>query len=210
MGDTLRPYIGNRVLELGAGIATLTNQFIPRDLYVAADVNPNYLHYLRSYSVGKPYFRVMRIDASKLGAVDGLQDLFDTIIMVNVLAHVPDGSQALRNLCSALQPGGRVIIVVPQHPALFGTLDEALEHRERYVADGLQHTLEGAGLYVEKVFDFNRAAVPGWWLNGKLLRRTKFSRLQLKVFDTIVPLVRRMDRLLPWGGLSLIAIAVKK
>ncbi|HXM36870.1 MAG TPA: hypothetical protein VN920_16865, partial [Pyrinomonadaceae bacterium] len=103
-----------------------------------------------------------------------------------------------------------LIIVVPQHPALFGTLDEALEHRERYVAEGLKQSLDGAGLYVEKVFDFNRTAVPGWWLNGKLLRRTKFSRLQLKVFDTINPLVRRIDRLLPWGGLSLIAIAIKK
>jgi 16S rRNA A1518/A1519 N6-dimethyltransferase RsmA/KsgA/DIM1 with predicted DNA glycosylase/AP lyase activity len=50
MGDTLRPYAGNRVLEIGAGIATLTNQFIPRELYVASDINPNYLPYLRSYS----------------------------------------------------------------------------------------------------------------------------------------------------------------
>jgi glycosyltransferase involved in cell wall biosynthesis len=210
MGDTLRPYVGNRVLEIGAGIATLTNQFIPRELYVASDVNPNYLHYLRSYSVGKPYFRVMRIDASKRSDFDGLEDVFDTIIMVNVLEHVPDGLQALRNLRSALKPGGRVIIVVPQHPALSGTLDEALEHRERYVIDGLRQSLDGAGFHVEKVFDFNRTAVPGWWLNGKLLRRTKFSRLQLKVFDTIMPLVRRIDRLVPWGGLSLIAIAVKK
>lgn len=210
MGDTLRPYIGNRVLEIGAGIATLTNQFIPRELYVASDLNPNYLHYLRSYSVGKPYVRVMRIDASKLSDFDGLEEMFDTVIMVNVLEHVPDGPQALRNLWSALKPNGRVIIVVPQHPALFGTLDEALEHRERYVTDGLKQSLNGAGFHVEKVFDLNRTAVPAWWLNGKLLGRKKFSRLQLKVLDTIMPLVRRIDRLVPWGGLSLIAIAMKK
>lgn len=30
MGETLRPYIGDRVLEIGAGIGNLTNQFIPR------------------------------------------------------------------------------------------------------------------------------------------------------------------------------------
>lgn len=210
LGDTLRPYVGNRVLEIGAGIATLTNQFIPRELYVASDVNPNYLHYLRSYSVGKPYFRVMRIDASKLSDFNGLEEMFDTVVMVNVLEHVPDGSQALRNLWSTLKPNGRVIIVVPQYPALFGTLDEALEHRERYVADGLKQSLDCAGFHIEKVFDFNRTAVPAWWLNGKLLRRRKFSRLQLKFLDTIMPLVRRIDGLVPWGGLSLIAVAVKK
>lgn len=210
MGDTLRPYVGNQVLEIGAGIATLTNQFIPRELYVASDLNPNYLHYLRSYSVGKPYFRVMRIDASKLSNFAGLEEMFDTVIMVNVLEHVPDGPQALRNLWSALKPNGRLIIVVPQHPALYGTLDEALEHRERYVTEGLKQSLDAAGFHVEKLFDFNRTAVPAWWLNGKLLRRKKFSRLQLKFLDTIMPLVRRVDRLAPWGGLSLIAIAVKK
>ena len=63
MGDTLRPYIGDRVLEIGAGIATLTNQFIPRELYVASDINPHYLHYLRAFSFGKPYLCVMELDA---------------------------------------------------------------------------------------------------------------------------------------------------
>ena len=32
MADTLREYVGDRVLEIGAGIGTLTSQFIPRDL----------------------------------------------------------------------------------------------------------------------------------------------------------------------------------
>lgn len=210
VGEQLRPYIGNRVLELGAGIATLTNQLIPRDLYVASDINPNYLHYLRSYAVGKPYFRVMQIDASSRSDFDGLEGMFDTIIMVNVLEHVPDGTETLKNLWAALKPGGRVIIVVPQNPALSGTLDQALEHRERYTTEGLRQSLGGAGFEVEKVFDFNRSAVPGWWVNGRLLRRTRFSRLQLKVFDTLMPMIKRIDSWLPWSGLSLIAVAFRK
>lgn len=209
MGDTLRPYIGDRVLEIGAGIATLTNQFIPRELYVASDINPNYLHYLRSFSLSKPYMRVMTIDASKPEDFCGLEEHFDTVLMVNVLEHVPDEQQALRNLMSVLEPGGRVVILVPEHPSLYGTLDEALEHRERYAADGLRRSLTGAGFQVEKIFDFNRVAVPGWWLNGKLLRRKKFSRVQLKGLETAMPVLRRIDRLWPWQGLSLIGIGVK-
>jgi hypothetical protein len=60
---------------------------------------------------------------------------------------------------------------------------------------------------VDELFDFNRASVPGWWLNGKIPKRREFSRVQLKVFDTAVPLLRRVDRLLPYGGQSLIAVA---
>jgi SAM-dependent methyltransferase len=175
MGETLRPYVGDRVLEIGAGIGNLTNQFIPRDLYVASDINPHYLHYLRSYSFGKPYLRVMEIDAGNSRHFCGLEQQFDTVLMLNVLEHVPDELKALHHLWSALEPGGRAIILVPQHPALYGTLDAALEHRERYTEAGLRRALTAAGFRIETVFDFNRFSVPGWWLHGKILQRKKFS-----------------------------------
>src|SRR4030095_8264051 len=210
MGNTLRPYVGDRVLEIGAWIGNLTNHFIPRELYLASDINPNYLHYLRSYSFGKPYLRVMHIDAGNPEHFAGLEGQFDTALMLNVLEHVPDEQQALRNLWSALEIGGRAIILVPQHPALYGTLDIALEHRERYTEEGLEQSVRKAGFRVEKIFDFNRFSAPGWWLNGKVFRRKKFSRIQLKALDTVMPILKRIDRLWPWGGLSLIAIAVKE
>jgi glycosyltransferase involved in cell wall biosynthesis len=209
MGETLRPYVGDRVLEIGAGIGNLTNQFIPRELYVASDINPNYLHYLRSYSAGKPYLRVLEIDADNPDHFHGLAQQFDTALMLNVLEHVPDEQKALRHLWSALEPGGRAIILVPQHPALYGTLDTALEHRARYTQAGLRQALTAAGFRIETVCDFNRFSAPGWWLNGKILRRKKFSRVQLKIIDTMMPILKRIDHLLPWSGISLIGIGVK-
>ncbi len=209
MGDTLRPYIGDRVLEIGAGIGTLTNQFIPRAFYVASDINPYYLNYLRSYSYGKPYLRVLKINAGHPDHFRGLEGQFDTAMMINVLEHVPDAQMALRNLWAALEPGGRAVILVPQHPALYGSLDEVLEHRERYTVTKLEQELTEAGFRVAEVFDFNRFSVPGWWLNGKLLRRKKFSRVQLKAIETFLPALRRIDGLWPWGGLSIIGIGVK-
>ena len=210
MGSTLRPFIGDRVLEIGAGIGTLTNQFIPRELYIASDINPHYLNYLQSYSFGKPYLRVLEIDAGNPKHFRGLEKQFDTALMINVLEHVPDEMTALRNLWSALEPGGRAIILVPQHPALYGTLDAAIDHQKRYTAAGLEQALTRAGFRVEKLFDFNRFSVPGWWLNGKVFRRKKFSRVQLKMVNTLVPVLRRIDRIWPWSGLSLIGIGVKE
>lgn len=209
MGETLRPFIGDRVLEIGAGIGNLTNQFIPRELYIASDINPNYLHYLRSYSFGKPYLRIMEVDAQDPEDFRGLEEQFDTVIMLNVLEHLNDAPQALANLWSALQPGGKAIVLVPQHPGLYGTLDEALEHHLRYTTSGFEQVLKDAGFHIEQMFDFNRFSAPGWWLNGKVLRRRKFSRVQLKMIDLMMPVIKRVDRLLPWGGVSLVAIAVK-
>jgi hypothetical protein len=73
----------------------------------------------------------------------------------------------------------------------------------------LEEELTAAGFRVEKIFDFNRISVTGWWFNGKLLRRRTFSRIQLKLLDIAMPILSRLDRLLPWGGLSIIGIAVK-
>lgn len=209
MGKTLRPFIGDRVLEIGAGIGTLTNQFIPRELYLASDINPHYLRYLQSYAVGKPYLHILNVDAGEPNHFSGLEESFDTALMINVLEHVPDEGLALRNLWSALETGGRALILVPQHPALYGTLDEVLQHRERYTPAKLEQALVEAGFRVEKIFDFNRVSVPGWWLNGKLLRRKRFSRVQLKMLDMVMPLLSRIDRLWPWSGLSIIGVGVK-
>ena len=207
MGDVLRPSVGDRVLEIGAGIGNLSNQFIPRELYVVSDVNPHYLHYLRSYSHGKPYLHVLKVDAGNPDHFRDLRGQFDTVLMINVLEHVPDERVALENVRSALAPGGRAVILVPADPNLYGSLDNVLGHRERYTSDSLRKSLQNAGFEIERIFDFNRFAVPGWWLNGKLLRRTTFSRIQLKMLNSAIPVLRRIDQLWPWRGLSLIAVA---
>ena len=209
VGQTLMPHVGERVLEIGSGIGTLTSQFIPRKCYLASDINPSYLSYLRAYSIGKPYLQVQRIDAGVLDDFCGLEEQFDTVLMINVLEHVPDEQVALKNIWSTLVPGGRAVILVPQHQRLYGSLDIVLEHRERYTRKSLQQGLEQAGFCVDSLADFNRFSVPGWWLTGKVLKRKTFSPIQLKVLQMTMPILRRIDSLLPWGGLSLIAVAVK-
>lgn len=209
MGDTIRPFIGDRVLELGAGIGSLTNQFIPRQRYLASDVNPNYLRYLRAYQVGKPYLQVSKIDATNPRHFAGLENQFDTVLLINVLEHLSDRHQTLINIQRSLQHGGRLIVLVPQNQAIYGTLDHVLGHELRYTKQGLQEELTNAGFTIETMFDFNRVSVAGWWLNGKVLRRSKLSRAQLKALEIAMPVVRVTDRFCPWHGLSVVAVATR-
>lgn len=209
MADAVRPHLGQRVLEIGAGIGNLTSWLLPRERYVASDVNENYLHYLRNLSAGKPYFEVARIDLEDPACFAPLAGQFDSVVCLNVLEHVRDPMLALRNMFSALAPGGRLVLYVPQGPGLYSTLDEALAHRCRYEPQMLFDELAATGFAVDGWRHFNRASVPAWWWNGKLMRRRNFSRFQLKGFDVMVPLLRRFDRVLPWRGLGLIAVARK-
>ena len=74
--------------------------------------------------------------------------------------------------------------------------------------DSRSRQLAEAGLSLQAARPFNRAGALGWWLNGRVLRRTRISRFQRKVFDMLVPLLTRLDRFLPWPGLGLVAVAV--
>jgi SAM-dependent methyltransferase len=195
------------VLEIGAGIGNITTELLPRDHYLATDINPHYLAYLNNLALGKPYLRVTRIDLEEEAAFASWQGQFDTVVCLNVLEHVRDPLAALRHMRSVLAPGGRVVLYVPQGPALYSSLDEVLGHRCRYRKQELAEELRQTGFELEAMREFNRVSVPGWWLNGRVLRRREFGRLQLKVFNVMVPLLRHLDRLLPWRGLGLIAIA---
>jgi hypothetical protein len=125
-----------------------------------------------------------------------------------VLEHLPDKQNALENAHAALETRGRAVILVPQHPGLYGSLDVALEHRERYTTQKLQAALERSGFRVERIFDFNRASVPAWYLNGRILRRRRFSRIQLKTLELAMPVVQKLDRVWPWKGLSIIGVGI--
>ena len=209
MADAIRPWVGDRVLEIGAGIGNLTDQLLPRDRYLASDINPHYLDYLRSSAVGKPYFEVGRLDLEARRDFETLREAFDTVVCLNVLEHVDQPAVALDNMAQSLAPGGHLVLYVPQGQRLYGTLDEVLGHRCRYDPRMLTQELEAAGLELVHLRQFNRFSVPGWWLNAKVLRRRRFSRWQLKLLEVGMPAIRLFDPLLPWQGLGLIAVAEK-
>jgi hypothetical protein len=92
---------------------------------------------------------------------------------------------------------------------LYGTLDEALGHRRRYTLAEVGGKLEQVGFVVERAYTFNKLMVPAWWFNGKILKKNAFGRVQLKLYDRLVWLRRRIDRMLPWNGVSIMAVARK-
>ena len=208
IADTLRPYMGEHVLELGAGAGTLSLKLVPRTLYWATDVNSLHLDELRSLQVTRPYLQVCFTDAAQVSSFPR-DEAIDTVVCVNVLEYLEDDIGALRNAWSVLPQGGRAIVVVPHAPRLYGSVDRLLGHRRRYRKEQLIAAGEQAGFQVKKVLGFNRATSPAWWLNGKVLHRTTFGLVQIEILNLLVPLFRRIDSWLPLPPLSLIAVFEK-
>ena len=206
MANTIDSHLGERILEIGAGIGNLTIHLLPREHYVATDVDSSYLEYLREMAMGRPGVEVEQLDILDDQAFVRHAGEFDTIVCLNVLEHVADPERGLRNLRTALAPGGKAILLVPQGQWLYSTLDDAVDHHKRYERKDLTAEIESAGLEMIALSDYNKVGVPAWILNGKLLRRRRFAPLQLKVLNVLTPVFEKVDRFLPWQGLSLIAV----
>lgn len=208
MADVIRPYVGEKVLEIGAGTGNLTLQLIPRQLYWASDINPLYLTYLENISRNRPYLSVGYTDG-QAGESYPQGQKFDTVICLNVVEHLEDDLGALQNIRDCLEDGGRAIILVPCGPWLMGTLDEVLGHQRRYTRENLTDLVAKAGFHLDTMLEFNRVGVIAWWLNGRIMRRRSFGLWQIKMLNLMTPVFRVLDKYLPLPPLSLIAVLSK-
>ncbi|MBV8569538.1 MAG: glycosyltransferase [Acidobacteriaceae bacterium] len=209
MADTISPWVVGEVLELGAGIGNLTVFLSSRQhRYVATDTDCESLHELQSRTRYRPNVTVSLCDFSSPDAIVRFRQSADTVVCLNVLEHVTDDIAGLENIHASLRPGGTAIILVPQGPEVFGSMDEVLNHKRRYTAAELRDKMSAAGFQIAELTPFNRVTWPGWYLNSRLLRRRRLSRLQLRLFDLLVPLWRRIDDRLPWPATSLIAVGI--
>ncbi|PYP96018.1 MAG: hypothetical protein DMD38_09905 [Gemmatimonadetes bacterium] len=205
MFDRLRRWIGRRVLEIGSGIGNLSAFLVERERVVLTDTREEYLSRLRARFAGRPNIAVARLYLPNEHNL-GVGERFDTVICLNVLEHVADHSGSLAAIRMLLAPSGRLVLLVPALPALFGTMDRALGHHRRYTRTGLLELLRATGFRVPHIEYFNIAGIPGWWWAGRVLRRETIPVGSLKLYDALVPLFR-LERFLPWRvGQSLIAI----
>ena len=205
MFDRLRPWVGRRVLEIGAGIGNMSAFFADRERLVLTDTESYYLGRLRQRFADRPHVSVAELRLPTVSPALAAERL-DTVVCLNVLEHIEDDRASLRAMHDLLQPGGRLVLLVPSLRALYGTLDEALGHFRRYVPAELTDKLRTAGFHLRHLEYFNLAGVPGWWVAGRVLRRRLIPTGALRWYETLVPLFR-LERLLPWRiGQSLIAV----
>jgi glycosyltransferase involved in cell wall biosynthesis len=205
-------YLGKRILEVGSGVGNQTRYFIDdRDRVVASDIEPHYVRELvgrfgerTNVRIASFRFPLQTVDRAELE-----REAIDTIVCLNVLEHIEDDAATLADFARVLPSGGHLVLLVPSLKALYGTLDRHLNHFRRYDQRELQTKLTAAGFAVDEIRFLNRVAVPGWWLNSRVLRRTVMPKGQLRFFKWIMPLLRLEEKRPPSFGLSLLALARK-
>jgi SAM-dependent methyltransferase len=209
LGRKLRPHLGQRVLEIGAGIGTITREIAPgRERVLALEADSFYVQRLRNLfrdsDVVQPiHAPVEQTDWSALS-----KQRLDTVMLSNVLEHIEDDAAAVRQFRSVLPVDGRLVILVPALMSLYGGIDEAIGHFRRYTPSTLREVIETNGFKIEWMEWLNLLGIPGWFVNSRVLKRRSVPGLQVRLYDRISPLIARMESMVKLPvGMSLLAVA---
>lgn len=125
------PQLRGRVLDIGAERQPFRSYLAPEVTYIALDVVPAPGLHVVGSALALPFG-----DAT-----------FDAAICTEVLEHVPEPEQALRNIARVLRPGGRLYVTVPMSWGLHYVPHDYY----RFTRFGIQHLLTKAGFEVEVV-----------------------------------------------------------
>jgi SAM-dependent methyltransferase len=205
----VRTYVGRRVLDAGCGSGNITRLMLDRDLVVAVDAWPDFVEIVRDSFANAQNVQSHQYDLSDPTMVDALRPYdLDSAFCVNVLEHVEDDRGALSNIMALLPPRGRLFLLVPAFPGLYGKMDEVDHHFRRYTKASLHDTVAGLPLAVERLYYMNMPGFFSWFVYGRILRRAFVSE---ELYARVVRILERLEsRRRPPFGQSLVAVLRKR
>ena len=195
-------------VEVGAGIGTFSERLLDAvDSLLLIEPDEACADLLADRFGDDRRVRIVREQLPDANSLLEQPGSFDFVLCQNVLEHVREDGRAVGVMASVLRPGGRLCVLVPAGPRLFGPLDRAYGHERRYTRDSLRAVVEGAELRIIDLYSFNALGIPGWWAKNRM-GASSLSTRSLVVYEALLPLWRSVERRvrLPWG-LSLIAHA---
>ncbi|MBI5358403.1 class I SAM-dependent methyltransferase [Candidatus Amesbacteria bacterium] len=206
--DLIRPYLRGTVAEVGAGIGTCVKKVSALGFKTCAiDYNSDYLRKISDISTA---IDVFPFDIQSQNLPRALVAKFDTVITLNVLEHVPDHTQAVKNIRDMSRAGGTVVILVPAFNLFYNNLDKNLGHVRRYSKASLEKILIENGFSIIKSRFVNPLGLLGWWIAGKFFNQRQIKSSQVKMFDILVRPMLFVEKYLPMPvGISLICVAKK-
>lgn len=206
-------------LEIGAGTG-----------YVLAGLSGAFpsvaLHGSELFLEGLLFVRQRLPESTQLYQMDARQipfvEEFDSIGAFDVLEHISEDEAVMAEMFTALRPGGKVFVTVPQHPFLWSAVDEFSHHKRRYTRPELLDKLRRAGFVLDYVSSFVSLIFPVLLLSRWLRRKqtaqsydpsTEYQLPQALsvLFELLMWLefgLLRLGLRFPFGG-SLVAVASK-
>jgi SAM-dependent methyltransferase len=202
IASRIRPWLGARNLEIGAGTGTITASVVDDS----------------GFELVEPVQGLRRILAERFAdrpnVVLGAEDFFDAageydcIYSSNVLEHVPDYLAFIAHGSRLLAPGGHFVAVVPAHAWLMSDFDESIGHFRRFggrEAAEVRAMIADGDLPLELVRwrHFNPVGALGWLVKMRWMGQREVRPADIRMNERLMPIHRLMDRINLGFGQSL-------
>ncbi|HEY7626646.1 MAG TPA: methyltransferase domain-containing protein [Ilumatobacteraceae bacterium] len=203
--DLVEPHVSGRILEVGAGRGMFSPYFAEHGHLTALEPSEAHCAILRE-RLGE-YANAVVVNAPLDGTA--APGSYDTVVLINVLEHLPDDHRALAELYESLAPGGKMVLWVPAFESLYGKFDHQIGHYRRYRKRTLLTLVHNAGFQQVAARYTNMPGFFAWWLVVRVLRRTPAPGRLARTYDRLfIPVIRRLERLVrPPIGQSLLVVA---
>lgn len=199
-----RPWLGDRILEVGAGTGNLTQFMLGAKALVCIEPEAEYqprLEQIRTTHLNTRLYQapVQDIPADEIN--------FDAAICVNVLEHIEDDGAALGAMARRIRPGGHVVLYVPATGWAYGAMDKQLGHYRRYNKPMARALAQQCGLRIVHMRYVNFVGLFGWWWSGRVKNEALIDPGKARFMDRLVPYLSAIERIVPIPvGQSLLTI----
>lgn len=209
--EEFKPYLGQRILEIGCGLGNLLSRFTERELVVGTETFEPVVNEAQDRFRDFSNIQVVLKDITQPEIIELEPMNFDTVISLNVFEHIEDDILAMQNSKRLLRSGGHLILIVPSHQILYGEMDRSIGHYRRYTKAMMQEKLHSIGMKITQQKYVNMLGAVGWWFNGSVLRQKTPPEGQLKFFNYLVPTLRIIEKIAgaPFG-ISLFSVSTKE
>ncbi|MBL0071665.1 MAG: methyltransferase domain-containing protein [Bacteroidetes bacterium] len=213
--QTVKPYCSGKILEIGSGIGNISTRFIDDGFSITlSDIRDNYRKFLHEqFPTHANLESVVNLDLVHPDfeiVYSHLKGVFDTVFALNVVEHIENDNHAVQNCSYLLKPGGTLIILVPAFQSLYNNFDKELFHYRRYRRNTLAQLFTFNKLEIKDAFYFNAGGIPGWFFSGFIQKNKTIPASQMKIYDTLVPVFKIIDKVLFRRiGLSVICVGKK-
>ena len=212
--DEFRPFLGRRVVEVGAGTGSFSRLLLNEELDKLVLIEPSEM--FEQLKTGLDEVNGLTVEFHQTIFAEVSETIArtvqpDSILYVNVLEHIEDDRRELEIAYDTLEAGGCCFIFLPALRGLFGRFDRKIGHFRRYSKYELDEKSRAVGfkILVSKYFDL--AGIVPWCIKYRLFRSESLDERSVQAYDKlVVPLLRRFERVVkPPIGKNILLVASK-
>jgi SAM-dependent methyltransferase len=180
------PYLGQDVLELGAGLGATARALNHRRYrqWLGLEPDKGMCAVVQAQQAQGQLPAVYQIrNGTSLDLAPA--ELFDTILYIDVLEHIEHDREELERVSAHLVPGGHIVIVAPAHNFLFTDFDKKIGHHRRY-DKALLRAAVPAALRIKKLHYLDSVGMLASLANRLVLKSDTPKLSQIRLWDSVM------------------------